>query len=132
MPSCDTVRAFIADVLGGDHVGAIERWYAPDASMQENQAEPRLGRDALIAGEAKMLAGVAGVETELLAPPLVAGDQVAIRWRFTFMFKTGARVRQEEVAWQTWRGDRIWRETFFYDPAQVRIHPGADQAAIAN
>jgi hypothetical protein len=24
----------------------------------------------------------------------------------------------EEVAWQTWRGDKIAEETFFYDPAQ--------------
>jgi hypothetical protein len=128
MPSRETVEAFVADVVSGDHVGAIERWYAPDASMQENQAEPRVGRETLMAGEAKTLAGVAGVETELLAPPLIDGDLVAIRWRFTFVLKSGARLRQEEVAWQTWRGERIWRETFFYDPAQVR----KPQAAIAN
>jgi Flp pilus assembly protein CpaB len=128
MPSRETVEAFIADVIGGDHVGAIARWYAPDASMQENQAEPRVGREALIAGEEKVLARVAGVETELLAPPLIDGDQVAIRWRFTFALKDGGRLRQEEIAWQAWRGDRIWRETFFYDPAQMT----AVQAAIAN
>jgi hypothetical protein len=128
MPSRATVEAFIADVIAGDHLGAIERWYAADASMQENQAEPRVGRETLMAREAKMLAGVAGVETELLAPPLIDGDQVAIRWRFTFALKDGGRLRQEEVAWQTWRGDKIWRETFFYDPAQIR----APQAASAN
>jgi len=120
MPSRETVEAFVADVLSGDHVGAIARWYAPDASMQENQAEPRVGREALMAGEEKTLARVAGVETELLAPPLIEGDQVAIRWRFTFVLKDGRRLSQEEVAWQTWRDDRIWRETFFYDPAQTQ------------
>jgi len=126
MPSRATVEAFIADVVGGDHVGAIERWYAPDASMQENQAEPRVGRDVLMAGEAKTLARVAGVTTELLAPPVIDDDRVAIRWRFTFALKDGRSLSQEEVAWQTWRGDRIWRETFFYDPAQTA------QAASAN
>jgi hypothetical protein len=24
----------------------------------------------------------------------------------------------EEIAWQTWRGDKIAEEVFFYDPAQ--------------
>jgi ketosteroid isomerase-like protein len=59
------------------------------------------------------------VTTELLAPPLIADDQVAIRWRFTFELKDGRSLVQEEVAWQTWRGERIWRETFFYDPGQI-------------
>jgi hypothetical protein len=118
MPSRETVEAFIADVMSEDHVGAIERWYEPDASMQENQGEPRVGRATLMAGEARTLSRVAGVTTELLGGPLIDGDQVAIRWRFTFGLKDGGTMRQEEIAWQTWRSDRIWRETFFYDPAQ--------------
>ena len=120
MPSRETVEAFIADVLSEDHVGAIERWYAEDASMQENQDAPRVGRELLIAGEQRMMARVASVTSELLGPPLIAGDQVALRWRFTFTARDGRVGVQEEVAWQTWRGDKIWRETFFYDPAQMR------------
>ena len=119
MPSPETVAAFVADVLSEDHVGAIERWYAEDAAMQENQAEPRVGRAGLMAREAKTLAAMAGVKSELIAGPLIDGDQVAIRWRFTFTTRSGKRIRQEEVAWQTWKGDRIWRETFFYDPKQM-------------
>ncbi|MDF2902355.1 MAG: nuclear transport factor 2 family protein [Phenylobacterium sp.] len=119
MPSRETVEAFVAQVLSGDHVGAIRDWYADDASMQENQGEPRVGRDVLMAGEAKTLARVERVETELLAPPLIDGDAVAIRWRFTFVPKEGELRAMEEVAWQTWRGDKIVRETFFYDPKQM-------------
>ena len=119
MPSRETVEAFIAHVMSEDHVGAIEHWYADDASMQENQGEPRVGREVLMAGEAKMLARMAGVKTELLAPPVVDGDQVAIRWRFTFTTADGRKLAQEEVAWQTWKGDKVWRETFFYDPRQM-------------
>ncbi|HET6970893.1 MAG TPA: nuclear transport factor 2 family protein [Phenylobacterium sp.] len=118
MPSQAAVDAFVAHVLSEDHVGAIETWYAEDASMQENQEAPREGRDGLMAHEQQMLSRVAGVRTELLAPPLVNGDQVAIRWRFTFTTRSGRERALEEVAWQIWKGDRIWRETFFYDPAQ--------------
>ena len=120
MPDRATIDAFIAQVITGQHVEAIRDWYADDASMQENQEPPRVGRDALMAGEAEMLSRVAKVETELLSPPVVDGDQVAIHWRFTFTFKGRGTVRSfEEIAWQTWRGDKIWRERFFYDPAQT-------------
>lgn len=72
-----------------------------------------------MAGEAKTLARFASVKTELVAPPVVDGDQVAIRWRFTFTGQDGAARSFEEIAWQTWAGDQIIAETFFYDPAQM-------------
>jgi len=119
MPNRETVQAFVDQVLSGDHVGAIRDWYAEDASMQENQEPPRVGRETLMQGERRMLARVASVRTELLAPPLLDGDEVAIRWRFTFVSRSGQERALEEVAWQTWRGDKVWRETFFYDPRQM-------------
>ena len=118
MPSRETVEAFVAQVLSGDHVGAIRDWYHEDAWMKENQAEPRRGRELLLTQEAAMIARSETVETELVSGPIVEGDHVAIRWRFTFTFKAGGGLTMEEVAWQTWRGDRIAEETFFYDPAQ--------------
>ena len=119
MPSRQTVDAFIAQVVSGDHVGAIRDWYHDDAWMQENQAPPREGgREALMAQEAGILARAETVETELLGGPTIDGDTVTIRWRFSFVFKDGGKMRMEEVAWQTWRGDKIAEETFFYDPGQ--------------
>jgi hypothetical protein len=119
MPSRQSVDAFIAHVMSEDHVGAISGWYHEDAWMQENQAPPREGgRAALMAQEAATLARVDGVKTELIGGPLLEGDHVAIRWRFTFQLKGGTQMTMEEVAWQTWRGEKIAEETFFYDPAQ--------------
>jgi ketosteroid isomerase-like protein len=119
MPSRQTVDAFVAQVVSGDHVGAIRDWYHDDAWMQENQAPPREGgREALMAQEAAVLARAESVETELVSGPLIDGDIVTIRWRFSFVFKDGGKMRMEEIAWQTWRGDKIAEETFFYDPGQ--------------
>ena len=119
MPNKTTVDAFIAKVISGDHVGAIRDWYHEDAWMQENQAPPRQGgREALMKHEAAMIERSQSVTSELLGGPLIEGDQVAIRWRFSFVFKDGGRMQQEEVAWQTWRGDKIATETFFYDPTR--------------
>ena len=119
MPTRQSVEAFVAQVLSGDHVNAIRDWYAEDASMQENQDAPRIGRQTLMDGEAAMLARVASMETELLAPPVVDGDRVAIHWRFTSTSRKGTVRVFEEIAWQEWRGEKIWREGFFYDPKQM-------------
>ena len=99
MPTKATLEAFVAQVISGDHVGAIRDWYHEDAWMQENQAPPRQGgREALMKQEAAMLARSESVVTELLGGPTVDGDQVAIRWRFTFVFKDGGKLQQEEIA----------------------------------
>ena len=55
MPSPATLERFIARVEENEHVKAIEEFYAPDASMQENQKAPRKGRDLLMEGERKVL-----------------------------------------------------------------------------
>ncbi|WP_293678109.1 nuclear transport factor 2 family protein [uncultured Phenylobacterium sp.] len=120
MPERATVEAFVAQVLSGQHVEAIRDWYADDASMQENQDPPRVGREVLMAGEAATLARFAKVETELLSPVAVDGDRVVIHWRFTFTSAGGTARTFEEIAWQEWRGDKVWRERFFYDPGQMR------------
>lgn len=122
MPSREAVNAFVAQVVSGDHIGGIRDWYTEDASMQENQAPPRLGRAVLMAHEAMALTRSKRVDTELIAPPVIDGDSVVIRWRFTFHARDeegGGSRSMEELAWQSWRGDKIWRETFFYDPKQI-------------
>jgi hypothetical protein len=121
MPSPATLDAFLATVEAGDYVGAIERFYSPDASMQENADEPRVGRDLLVKVEQAAMARVDRIVAHRAHPPLVAGDQVAIRWRFEFVVEGKVVSTLEEIAWQTWRGEEIAHETFFYDPVQMKV-----------
>lgn len=118
MPNPKIVEDFARTVEVGDYVGAIERFYGEDASMQENQAAPRVGRDALAAGEKAMMARFDTIKAERLSAVLIAGDEVAIRWRWT-MTKDGKATQFEEIAWQTRRGDKVQHEIFFYDPKQM-------------
>ena len=121
MPSPATVDAFLATVEAGDYVGAIERFYTSDASMQENIGEPRIGRELLVKVEHAAMARVDRIVAQRRHPAMISGDQVAIRWRFEFV-KGGVVVSTlEEIAWQTWRGEEIVEETFFYDPAQMKV-----------
>lgn len=119
MPSRATIEAFAAAVESNDHVGAIEKFYAADAQTRENQAPPTVGKAALIAKESKVLASYKEVKTERLSPILVEGDTVVFHWRFTFTPESGPLRIMEELALQTWRGEQLVEERFFYDPRQL-------------
>jgi hypothetical protein len=120
MPTRSTVEAFAAMVEAGDYVGAIETYYARDASMQENNEPPRKGREVLVAAERQVMGRFTSIKARRLSPILIDGDEVAIRWRFEFTAADGAVRTLEEVAWQKWRGDLVSAEQFFYDPKQMR------------
>ena len=129
MPSLATLQAFADTVEANDHVGAILRFYAPDASTRENDNPPLRGRDALAEKERQMLARVAGVTTKRLGPLLLDGDHTAIRWRFEFTGKDGSKRVMEEIAWQTWRGEELVEEHFFYDPGMLKKMVAAPASA---
>lgn len=120
MPSRETLERFVAAVEGNDHVGAIEAFYTADATMQENDGEPRRGRELLMANEAKVLARMKSVKSTCVRPVFHEGDRVVIRWVFEFEALDGKRTRIEELAYQRWEGERVAEEKFFYDPAQLK------------
>ena len=124
MPSQETLERFIARVEENAHDDAIEEFYTEDASMQENNAAPRVGRNGLVERERAVLARAKSVRSTCVRPVLVNGDVVVVRWIFEFVWKDGSTMRMEELAYQRWEGERIAQEQFFYDPAQ-RAAPAA-------
>jgi hypothetical protein len=120
MPTSETLQRFIARVEQNAHAEAIEEFYTPDASMQENQMPPRIGRDLLVAHERKVLARAKSVKSTCVRPVFVHDEHVVIRWIFEFVWLDGSASRIEELAYQRWDGERIAQETFFYDPVQLK------------
>jgi len=118
MPTHETLERFIARVEQNAHAEACEEFYTEHASMQENQAAPRIGRANHVANERKVLARARSVQSTCVRPVCVNGDHVVIRWIFHFEWLDGSVTHMEELAWQRWEGERIAQETFFYDPAQ--------------
>lgn len=118
MPSAETLERFITRVEENAHAEAIEEFYTADARMQENQSAPRVGRDAHVANERRVMSRAGSVRSECIRPVFVNGDRVVIRWKFRFEWLDGTVTEMEEVTCQRWEGERIAEETFFYDPAQ--------------
>ena len=125
MPTSETLERFIGRVEQNAHVEAIQEFYTEDASMQENMAPPRKGRDTLAAHEAAALARASSVRSSCVRPAFVNGDHVVIRWIFEFTWKDGSTGRIEELAYPRWEGEKIAREQVFYDPKQFIPKPAA-------
>jgi hypothetical protein len=119
MPKTETLERFIAMVESNQHDLAIETFYTEDATMQENQSPPRVGRDFLVNNERNAMEKVASVSSKCIRPVFVQGDFVVIRWVFQFTYKNGSGSSLEELAYQRWKGELIQEEQFFYDPKQL-------------
>jgi hypothetical protein len=118
MPTRETLERFIARVEENAHAEACEEFYAPHSSMRENQGVPRVGRDAHVANEKKVMARAKTVSSKCIRPVFVSDDHVVIRWVFRFDWLDGTVTLMDELAYQRWEGDLIAEETFYYDPAQ--------------
>jgi hypothetical protein len=132
MPTPQTLERFIVRVEENAHAEAIEEFYTPDASLQENQDPARVGRDNHVANERRVFARAKSVVSRCVRPAFVNGDCVVIRWIFEFEWLDGSVTRMEELAYQRWEGERIAAETFFYDPAQrIAKMPGPQATPAA-
>ena len=120
MPTLDRVRSFIRRVEQQDYVAAIMHFYHADATAQENNAEPLRGRDAIVANEMEVLLRHGSMPVRKVERFAVNGDLVFINWQFEIDIPGVGKRLLDEVAMQTWDGDRIRTERFYYDPAQLR------------
>ena len=120
MPIRQTVERFVELVEAGQGVAALDEFYAENASMQENQSAPRIGKAALLAHEIAAQASVSNMTARCIRPILIEGDTVVISWTFDYVDGQGRPVQFEELACQRWMGESIREEQFFYDPAQFK------------
>src|SRR6478752_2286318 len=107
MPAPETLERFIALVEQNAHVEAVEQFYTADASMQEHQASPRVGREAHAANERRVLARAKALTSQCVRPVFVNGEFVVIRWVFRFEWHDGTVTWMEELAYQRWEGERV-------------------------
>ena len=79
---------------------------------------------ALLDGEEAALKRMGGPPVSKCHRFAIHGDTVFINWKFemrgVFATADGKPKVLDEIAVQTWRGDRIAEERFYYDPGQMR------------
>ncbi|MGC4089001.1 MAG: nuclear transport factor 2 family protein [Polyangiaceae bacterium] len=117
MPSLtENVRRFCELLERGEPLAAMERYYADDICVFENRELARAGREQCLAYERDSL-------SQAREPPKFKvhrwavndSAQVAfLEYTVRFTPASGRPMRLEEVAVQTWHGERIGQERFYY------------------
>lgn len=120
-PSADQVRAFIRHVERQDYCAAVMQFYHEHAVSQDNQGLLRAGRNAILAHVMDILTRFGRVPARRVKNYAINGQTVFINWQFELPRRDGSFVTLDEVAMQIWDGDRIVRERFYFDPAQLPI-----------
>jgi hypothetical protein len=120
MPDPVILEHFIALVESNKHDEAIERFYADEATMQEDLLPPRRGKPALVDRERAVMARLARMQSRCVRPVFVSDDHVVIRWIFEFVGTDGTPFYRDELAYQRWECNKIVEERFYYDPGQAK------------
>ena len=119
MPSKQRVMDLVDRVQRGDLLGAFEEFYADDVVMRENTQPPTVGKAANREREETFVGSIRQIHENRADSVVVDGDRVAINWRAEYTLGDGNRYRFDQVAYQTWDGDHIVDERFYYDSAAL-------------
>ncbi len=112
----EQVAALTQLIEAGQTIEAMERFYAGDVTMQENEQVPRIGKTVCLDHERRMLAGVTTMHAKLINQAINEEAGVVFsEWVYAFTDLTGKRFSLSEVSVQYWRNELIYREKFYYN-----------------
>src|SRR5690349_21538425 len=106
MPTIETLEDFVTMVEANQHVEAVERFYTPDATLQDNQSLETRGKNKQIENEKNLLLRVKKMYSKCIRPYFIKDNYVIIKWHFRFDFKDETFIEIEEIAYQQWNGEQ--------------------------
>ena len=101
-------------MIRGETVEAFEEFYDEEVSMQENNEEPTITKDANRKRERAFASKLKHCEFELINS--VVGDNVSFsQWKITLTFDNDQQRVRSQVAVRAWKNGKVLHERFFYD-----------------
>ena len=113
----ESVQGYFDLLSKGQMMDAFEKYYADDIVMQENNEEPRVGKEANRKFEIDYMSSideVHGSEIKNVAINPETGVVFIHAW-MDATFKDFGRAPMEEVQVQNWKDGKIVHEKFFYN-----------------
>ena len=108
-------KALNNQILTGDIMGAFEKFYAPDVVMQENSAEPFIGKEVNRKREQEFVNSIEAFHGASVVGSAITGDLSYSEWTMDVTFKGGIRVQMAQVAARRWKNGQIVNERFYYN-----------------
>ena len=99
----------------GKAMEAFEKYYAEEVTMQENETEPRVGKNL----NREICFGEAAVkkfsDLKLTVLSTAYGDNISIQEvLFDYTSESGQKVHYPEVAVRHWKNGQVINEKFYY------------------
>ena len=121
MPRKERVQGLVNAITEGRILEAFEEYYADSVVMQENSKPATEGKAANRIREEQFVGSVKEIFENKALAVVVDGNHSALEWLLEFRNTDGMRLRIAQVAVQTWEGDHIVAERFYYDTASVVV-----------
>ncbi len=113
------IKQLNAMIQKGEIMQAMNRFYAEDTVMGENDQPPTEGLAANLAREQEFVDNTEWYAAELL-DEVVEGDVSMSRWKLDFHNQLyGNRLRFTQVSVAKWRDNKIVDERYYYSPEVV-------------
>jgi hypothetical protein len=107
-------RQFNELILDGQPEEAIVRFYADDASLQENSEPPIVGKPAILERERGFLKSVASSKPPVLHSVAIGPEVTFSEWTYEMTLKDGKTWVLNEVARRQWKAGHVVQERFYY------------------
>lgn len=101
-------------ILEGKIMEAFEKYYADDVVMQENESEPRIGKETNRAYELAFTEGLVAFHQGEIKGVAHGDDISMVEWFMDMEHKEWGRSARTQVAIQRWKDGKIVHEKFYY------------------
>lgn len=108
-------QALNQQILAGDIMGAFDKYYAEGVVMQENSAEPTVGKGPNRERELEFVNSIQEFHGAAVLSSAVNGNISFSEWEMDVTFKGNIRVKIAQVAVRTWENGLVVRERFYYN-----------------
>ncbi len=115
----NNVKELVEDLVKmigeGKIMEAFEKYYADNVVMQENETDPRVGKDANREYEKAFVGGIVEVHSAKTLGIAVGDNYSTVESFMDVTHKDWGRSVRTQVAVQRWENGKIVSEKFYYD-----------------
>lgn len=100
----------------GQVLEAFEKYYAEEVTMQENETEPIVGKDACRAKEEAFVNNIVAFRKADVESIVVGDNLTVVQWGFDFTHAEWGERNYNQIAVQRWNEEgQIVNEKFYYN-----------------
>lgn len=110
----EKVDALDSQILNGDILGAVEKFFHPDVETREgNSEEVTSGKEAKKAQLEAFFAGISNVNAIELHSSAANGDVTMSEFTFDLSRTDGSRILWNEILHRRWRDGQVVSERYY-------------------